>query len=548
MSYSGTINYLYNLQKHGIKFGLENISRLMSLFDNPHESFLSVHVAGTNGKGSVSAIIASVLRTSGLKVGLFTSPHIVSFTERIRINDEEITEDDVIGLTEEIRGVVERRDDFSPTFFEVVTAMALLYFKRKKVDIAVIEVGMGGRLDATNIITPEVSVITNISYDHREFLGAALKEIACEKAGIIKDGVPVVVSYQEPEAMEVIERKTVEKGARLYVYGRDFSSVLRREDLSGICFDYRSSDSFAIRDLVLPLTGEHQMQNASVAIKTIELLSKKLTSHFLFLTSCNELSLYLSPSPTPPVEGGGIAGVSPIEGGERVVMPPVEGEESVAVFSIDGGEHTPAPLSRGDLPSPPLGRTGEGSPRRVEKFTQRGKGKGGKKPLDPIWYHFIRKGLENVKWPGRLEIVKKDPLILIDGAHNPAAAEALSRAFKKLFLGKYGRIIIVLGIMGDKDVRGIMEPLLPFASEIILTSPEYSRAASPEKLASTAASLGFFNVRIAPTVRDAIKMATDLAHDAPGPSVIVITGSFYTIGEAKEAMGIKSIFARLREC
>lgn len=524
MSYSGTINYLYNLQKHGIKFGLENISRLMSLFDNPHESFLSVHVAGTNGKGSVSAIIASVLRTSGLKVGLFTSPHIVSFTERIRINGEEITENDVIGLTEEIRGVVEHRNDFSPTFFEVVTAMALVYFKRKKVDIAVIEVGMGGRLDATNIITPEVTVITNISYDHREFLGATLKEIAREKAGIIKDGVPVVVSYQEPEAMEVIERKTIEKGAMLYVYGRDFSSVLRREDLSGICFDYRGSDSFAIQDLVLPLIGEHQMQNASVAIKTIELLSKKLTSRFLFLTSRKELSPYLSPSPTPPVEGEGMAGVSPIESKESVVVSPIE-----------GGEHTPVPLSRGDLPSPPLRRTGEG------------KGEGGKKPLDPIWYHFIREGLKNVKWPGRLEIVKEAPLILIDGAHNPAAAEALSKAFKKLFLRKYGRIIIVLGIMADKDVRGIMEPLLPFASEIILTSPEYSRAASPEKLASTAASLGFFNVRIAHTVRDAIKMATALAHDAPDPSIIVITGSFYTIGEAKEAMGQEGVLTRLRE-
>ena len=462
MSYSGTINYLYNLQKHGIKFGLENISRLMSSLGNPHESFLSVHVAGTNGKGSVSAIIASVLRNAGLKVGLFTSPHLVSFTERIRINGEEITESDVIGLTEEIRSIVERRGDFSPTFFEVVTAMALMYFKRKKVDIAVIEVGMGGRLDATNIIIPEVSVITNISYDHREFLGGTLKEIAHEKAGIIKDGVPVVVSYQEPEAMEVIERKAIEKGARLYVYGRDFSSVLRREDLSGICFDYRSSDSFAIHDLVLPFIGEHQMQNASVAIKAA----------MIVLKNCNALCVMRDES------------------------------------------------RKNSLNSLP-----------ITNYSLR-----------------IREGLENVSWPGRLEIVKEDPLILIDGAHNPAAAEALSKALKKYFSGRYKRIIIVLGIMGDKDVKGIMEPLLPLASEIILTSPEYSRAASPEKLASTAASLGFFNVRIALTVKDAIGMATDLAHDAPDPSLIVITGSFYTIGEAKEAMGIKGILARLREC
>ncbi len=501
MSYSATINYLYNLQKHGIKFGLENISRLMSLFDKPHESFLSVHVAGTNGKGSVSAIIASVLRTVGLKVGLFTSPHIVSFTERIRINDEEITENDVIGLTEEIREKISkfeiRNSKFSPTFFEVVTAIALLYFKRKKVDIAVIEVGMGGRLDATNIITPEVSVITNISYDHREFLGSTLKEIAHEKAGIIKDGVPVVVSYQEPEAMEVIERKAIEKGARPYVYGRDFSSALRREDLSGICFEYWSGDSqFAIPDLVLPLIGEHQMQNASVAIKAVELIN------------------------------------------ERRLKPAAirQSEAFMSYSETKGKEDNPS--------SPPFSKEGKGG------FL-----------FEKIILNFIREGLENVRWPGRLEIVKEDPLILIDGAHNPAAAGALSKAFKKLFLRKYGKIIIVLGIMSDKDVRGIMEPLLPFASEIILTSPEYSRAASPEKLASTAASLGFFNVRIALTVKDAIEMAIKDSYKLQvtsyklknnknsklNSSLILVTGSFYTIGEAKEALGVKGILAKLRE-
>ncbi len=267
MSYSETVNYLYNLQKYGIKFGLDNISRLMSALDNPHTSFLSVHVAGTNGKGSTSAIIASILKTAGFKVGLFTSPHIISFTERIRVNGEEITENEVIELAEEIKDIVVHLGDFSPTFFEVVTAMALLYFKRKKVDIAVIEVGMGGRLDATNIITPEISIITNISYDHKEFLGDTLKEIAHEKAGIIKKGVPVVASYQESEAMKVIEQKAIEKNSELYIYGRDFSSVLKRNDSSGICFDYSSGDSFTINDLVLPLAGEHQMQNASVAIK-----------------------------------------------------------------------------------------------------------------------------------------------------------------------------------------------------------------------------------------------------------------------------------------
>ncbi|OHE59187.1 MAG: hypothetical protein A2Z47_06575, partial [Thermodesulfovibrio sp. RBG_19FT_COMBO_42_12] len=292
MSYEGTINYLYNLRKYGIKFGLNNISRLMSALDNPHKSFLSIHVAGTNGKGSTSAIIASILTTAGLKVGLFTSPHIVSFTERVRVNGKEITESEVVSLTEEIKTKIENTPSLTlpsrgggqgwggepklnPTFFEFITAMALLYFKRKNIDIAVIETGMGGRLDATNIVTPEVSVIAKISYDHREFLGNTLKEIAHEKAGIIKDGIPVVASYQDPEAMKVIEKKAIEKEAELYVYGRDFSSVLKREDIPGICFDYRGSDLFTIHDLVLPLTGEHQMQNASVAIKAAMIVLKK---------------------------------------------------------------------------------------------------------------------------------------------------------------------------------------------------------------------------------------------------------------------------------
>jgi len=483
MSYGETVGYLYGLQKYGIKFGLDNISRLMSALDNPHRSFFSVHVAGTNGKGSASAIIASILKTAGFKVGLFTSPHIVSFTERIRVNHEEITEDEVVRLAEEIRGIAGSSKDFSPTFFEVVTAMAFSYFKMKKIDIAVIEVGMGGRLDSTNIITPEVSVITSISHDHREFLGDTLKEISYEKAGIIKRGVPVVTSHQKPEAMEVIEKKAAENDDELHAYGKDFSSILKREDISEICFDYRSGDSFLMNDLVLPLAGEHQMENASVAIKAATIVLNKIR-HI---------------SPHPPLTKGGM-----------------------------GGNNS-------------------------SSFT----------------HHLIREGLKNVRWPGRLEIIKEDPPILIDGAHNPAAAVVLSQALRRLSPGKYNGIILVLGIMNDKDVSGIMEPLLPLASEIIFCSPAYSRAASPEKLAGIAESLGFCNQRTAPTVRDAVAMAIEISqrsnnpysppHPPLGkggqrggegindPPLIVITGSFYTIGEAEEVLGQKSVLARLRE-
>jgi dihydrofolate synthase/folylpolyglutamate synthase len=516
MSYSETIHYLYNLQKQGIKFGLNNIITLMSALENPHRSFPSIHIAGTNGKGSTSAIIASVLRTLGLKVGLFTSPHLVSFTERIRVNDEEITEYEVVNLAEEIRGKVSdlqfSDSNFTPTFFEVVTAIALLYFKRKRTDIAVIEVGMGGRLDATNIIIPEVSVITSISYDHREFLGSTLKEIAHEKTGIIKEGIPVVVSSQTSEVLEVIEAKAEEMNTKVYLYGEDFSSVLKREDISGIHFDYFDNDSFMIHDVYLPLTGEHQMQNASVAIKAVELFIKRLTSRSSFLDSHARLRSYFSPSPTPPIEGGKSQGAT------------VE----------EGHIYEPSPLA------------GEG------------KGEGYHGFLSATWYRLIRDGVATTRWPGRLEMIKYEPPILIDGAHNAAAALALSHTLAKTFLGKYKRIILVLGIMGDKDIDGIMKPLLPLASEIILSSPNYERAASPIRLANVAASLGFPDVHIAPTVKDALELAKNICQQSnlPSPpsslvthhsSLIVVTGSFYTIGEAKEFVGHTGVLTRLRE-
>lgn len=442
MIYGDTIQYLFSLQKYGIKFGLDNINRLMSALGDPHKSFLSVHVAGTNGKGSTSAIIASVLKSAGFRVGLFTSPHLISFTERIRINGAEITESDVVALAGEIREIVSRLEDFSPTFFEVVTALAMLYFKRKKIDIAVIEVGMGGRLDATNIILPEVSVITGISHDHKDFLGDTLKEIAREKAGIIKENIPVVMSSQTSEVMQIIEKKTGESNAELFSYGKDFSSALNQETISGIRFDYCEGGAPVIRDLFMPLTGEHQMHNASVAIKAAMILL----------------------------------------------------------------------MHRGNnIPSNTI-------------------------------HQFIRDGLNNVKWPGRLEFIHEDPPVVIDGAHNPAAAAALSAALKKVFLKKYKTIILILGIMADKDLNGTMGPLLPLASEIILTSPAYSRAAAPEQLAHVAGSLGFNDFRIEPSVKDALDRAMKQRD-----SLIVVTGSFYTIGEAKEALGKKGILTGLRE-
>lgn len=259
MSYIGAINYLYGLQKYGIKLGLEKTGIILSQLGNPHKDFLSIHVAGTNGKGSVSAMIASVLMAHGFKVGLFTSPHLVSFTERIRINNKHISESDVVSLTEEIKSKISniKSQIPEPTFFEFVTAMAFLYFSANSVDWAVIETGMGGRLDATNIITPEVSVITKISYDHKEFLGETLTDIAYEKAGIIKSKIPVVSAHQEKEAGEVIAATAKEKSSSLFTYGKDFNGRLRSSGIEGITFDY-FDDSCTITDLYTPLAGDHQ--------------------------------------------------------------------------------------------------------------------------------------------------------------------------------------------------------------------------------------------------------------------------------------------------
>ena len=458
-SYDVAVAYLYGLQKIGIKLGLDNPRRLLSLLGNPQDSFKSVHVAGTNGKGSTSAMIASVLRTAGYRVGLFTSPHLVSFTERIRVGTVEISEQEVVGLTNEIIEVVNGsqqsavsgqqseiqhstssiQPSFLPTFFEFVTAMGFLHFKRKGVEWAVVETGMGGRLDATNVLAPEVSVITSVGYDHKEFLGGTLKEIAGEKAGIIKEGVPVVSSSQKPEVLNVMRETAARKKTPLFVYGEDFRSGMRNSDMKGIAFDYGGNAQ--IEDICVPLCGIHQMENASAAIRVVELIMDKTT----------------------------------------------------------------------------------------------------------VSYQHVREGLACAKWPGRMELIKDAGYsfdILIDGAHNPSASEALAVSIKEYFLPFYEKIILIIGIMADKDMPGIIKPLLPLASEIVFTAPGYERAASPEKLREYAAAMGF-----ASGVTHSLKEALGLAETMGSAhrTLTVITGSFYTIGEAKTCLGDKGVLARLRE-
>jgi dihydrofolate synthase/folylpolyglutamate synthase len=272
--YRQAISYLYGLQRVGIKFGLENITRLLKAIGDPHKKLRVVHIGGSNGKGSTAAHLQSILMKAGLRTGLYTSPHLVSFTERIRINGGCITEDQVCELTErilhaapELREGSAGADEGLPiTFFEFTTAMAMAYFETEEVDLAILEVGMGGRLDATNVCEPLVSIITTISLEHQEYLGRTLEQIAREKAGIIKPHVPVLSSVIHPRAREVISRRCRQVDAPLYHLGRDFQVRGKRSDF------YYQGFRWRLRGLRTSLRGNHQVRNAALAIAAAELL------------------------------------------------------------------------------------------------------------------------------------------------------------------------------------------------------------------------------------------------------------------------------------
>ncbi|MEZ4598458.1 MAG: folylpolyglutamate synthase/dihydrofolate synthase family protein [Syntrophotaleaceae bacterium] len=266
MDYRESLAYLYGLQQFGIKLGLDNIRGLLDTLAHPENQYPIVHVGGSNGKGSVSATLARILREAGLRTGLYTSPHLHSFTERIQVDGRPIDENEVGRLTEFIR---RHCREIPATFFEFTTAMALLYFQQQAVDVAVIEVGMGGRLDATNAVHPRVTVITPVCLDHVEHLGADLAAIAGEKAGIIKQQVPLVLGAQDPEALSVLQEQAKVRGAPVFLFDRDFSVS---ESPKG--FSYKGLD-LALEELEPGLPGRHQWQNMSLSLAAAELLQRQ---------------------------------------------------------------------------------------------------------------------------------------------------------------------------------------------------------------------------------------------------------------------------------
>lgn len=412
MNYEKALSYLYNLERFGIKLDLSNTISLTEHLGNPHLKFPSIHIAGSNGKGSVAAMLESILSASGYKTGLYTSPHLVDFRERIRIGEELIDKDFLLDFVNSLK---EEIDQNGYTFFEAATALAFFYFANRNIDIAVLETGLGGRLDSTNIVNPLISLITNISLEHTEHLGTTISQIAFEKAGIIKNGVPTITSVGDPEALQVIRNVCAERKSPLSLVNENSEVTIHKLLLDQSTFDYSS-----YKNLELNLAGRHQVINACLAISTIEKLKET------------------------------------------------------------GWE---------------------------------------------IKSKAVKNGLKDVNWPGRLEIFRKNPLILLDVAHNPAGTKTLVDTLEEFFPEK--RIIFIFGVMADKDYPSMLKEICRKAKFILLTKPDYKRAADPELLEKVLTILST-PYEILPQVKQAYIFSLK---NARSEDVICITGSHFTVGE-----------------
>lgn len=279
MNYEQTLYYLYNrlpmfhrIGKAAYKADLHNTLSLCAHLGNPERQFRSIHIAGTNGKGSTSHLLAAILQAAGYRTGLYTSPHLKSFTERIRINGTDIPQEEVVKFVEENKSFIEA---LQPSFFEMTVGLAFDYFARQQVDIAVIEVGLGGRLDSTNVITPLLSLITNISFDHQDILGDTLQKIASEKAGIIKPHVPVVISEIQPEVVAVFEEKALQAKAPLYFAPQTYQVKSHIDTATGMEVEVWKEEDLYLENLFCPLTGDYQLKNIAGVLKAVDLLNQK---------------------------------------------------------------------------------------------------------------------------------------------------------------------------------------------------------------------------------------------------------------------------------
>jgi len=431
MNYSDCLEYLDSLGQeiHGLHWGLETITKVLAGLGNPHLKYPTAIVAGTNGKGSTAAMLANILRQAGYRTGLYTSPHLVKVNERIRLNGEEIGDEDFARAFSEVRQVVEDlqaqgRLNQLPSFFEFLTATGFHYFAQAGASFVVLEVGMGGRLDATNVTQPRVAVITNVGLDHVDFLGSSVSAIGREKAGVIKPGTPVVSGCEEGEAAEVIRQRCEELGTELFETTY-FGWLWGLQSLQGLYLFNLCLDADCFASLSSPLRGKFQVKNAVAAVTAAWRLSQ------------------------------------------------------------DGF--------------------------RINRAA-------------------IVKGLQSTSWPGRLEKILEHPLVLLDGAHNPAAARELAEFIQEELRGR--RLRLVYGSMRDKAIGEISEILFPLAAEVYLTRPQVPRAASAEEILAVA--------RFRPTrliIEPEPCLAVRRACQASSrEDAVLIIGSLFLVGAVKKAL------------
>ena len=445
--YQEALDFLYsfidyslkrNFRNAAEKFNLDRMRNFMHYLGDPQKDYDIIHVAGTKGKGSVSAFCASVLTSQGYKTGLYTSPHMVEFTERIKINGAEISKGDLVELVEVLKPVTEKVSEI--TTFELMTALAFLYFSRQKARYAVFEVGLGGRLDATNIVDPLVAVITSISYDHVQILGNTLSEIAGEKGGIIKSNTPVVVAPQKEEARLKLEQIAQDRNAPLIQVGRDYLYAADSHSLGGQSLLVWTPDEQPLVDafvesggrdlwspirLRIPLLGFHQVENAATAYAALK------TAEKYGLTISQEA---------------------------------------------------------------------------------------------------YRQGFSSVSWPGRLEVLRRQPPIVIDSAHNRYSALRLRQALDDYFPGL--PVLMIFGASEDKDIEGMYQELLPRVRRVITTQSTHPRAMSAAKLEELAHRSGRSAKAIVP-IEEAIDTALE---EAGQEAVILITGSIFVAAAARQIL------------
>jgi dihydrofolate synthase/folylpolyglutamate synthase len=410
-------------------FDLDRMNALLRNLGNPHNKLKCAHIAGTKGKGSTATMLARMMEANGYKVGLYTSPHVSTLHERITVDSEMISRKEFLGLMNRVQPILEKmaQKDNHPTFFEIMTALSFLYFVDKEVDIAVIETGLGGRLDSTNVITPEVCGITSISIDHQNLLGPTIEHIALEKAGIIKKGIPIVTVPQDPAAMKVLKKQASAVKAPMTITGKDvdfsyrFESSREHGPHTRICVTTPTSKFEHLR---VPLPGEHQALNCGLALTMLDALKN--------------------------------------QGFE------INDEKAVA-------------------------------------------------------------GLSNVKMIGRMEMVCRDPRILVDAAHNAASIRALIQAIGQHV--PYDSMIIIFGCNSDKDVRGMLTELQYGADKVIFTRSNSPKAVWPQDLAEMYTEICGKMCQSALNLTEALRIAQSAISRE---DLISITGSFYLVGQVKQ--------------